>query len=182
MRRRSIVTRSKKGITLIELMTTLSMIVILAGFSVYVYYTVYLGWQGQEIRAELSSSLNRAVDEMVRDLREATEVMAVTGGIISFTAYSDGKAYAYYLYNASDPPPFAYNQAGYELKRVEQAAGGGFTFGGGKLVARNVLPPPATDLSFSGNIATLDISVSRDGETVRAKTKVRPRDLETVIY
>lgn len=41
----------------------------------------------------------------------------------------------------------------------------------------DVLPPPASDLSESGNVVTIDISIKRDNETVRSKTGVKLRNI-----
>ena len=92
-----------------------------------------------------------------------------------------GKAYIYYLYNSADyygPPP-VFNQHSYELRKVELPDGinGSFTYGEGKIMTVDVLPPLATDISITDNLVTIDISVSRNDEIIRTRTEVRPRGL-----
>ncbi|MFH1645962.1 MAG: hypothetical protein ABIB11_06030 [Candidatus Omnitrophota bacterium] len=51
------------------------------------------------------------------------------------------------------------------------------TYGDGRLILNNVLPPNDTDMSIDTGVVTLDIGVMRKDEKVRLKTAVMPRNL-----
>ena len=161
-------------------MMTAAMFAMLAGVAIYAFRVVYLSWFGGQARIEMSISLDRAIEEMVRDLREATEVQS-TSGYNEIRSMQGGKAYIYYLYNSVDSygPPPAFNEASYELRKVELPDGinGSFTYGEGKIMTADILPPLATDISITDNLVTIDISVSRNDEIIRTRTEVRPRGL-----
>jgi len=167
-----------KGLTLIELMITIVMFVILTGVIVYILRVVLLSWSSQETRAGIDISLDRGIEEMVRDLREARQVSTVNNDEIRFT--QDLTAYyIYYLYNASDSYPSSFNQGAYQLRKAALSGGisGTFTYGSGDIKIIDVLPPPTSDLSFNSNLITLDLSIKRGDETIRSRTQVRPRNL-----
>ena len=170
----------KKGLTLVELIITAAMFAMLAGVAIYTFRVVYLSWYGGQARIEMSISLDRAIEEMVRDLREATDVQSASG-YNEIRSIQGGNAYIYYLYSSGDSygPPPAFSQDSYELRKCELPDGidGSFAYGQGKIMTTGVLPPPTTDLSIAGNLVTIDISVSRNDETIRTRTEVRPRGL-----
>jgi len=173
---------SKTGLTLVELMISLAMIVILAGFSVYVYYSVFLSWAGQEVLVGEEIDLSRALDNMVGDIRTAREITSDNPNEIRFTQ-DDSTYYIYYLYNAGDTYPAAFSKASYILKKATLSGGisGTFSYGAGSQVISDLVPPPTTDISVSAGLVTIDMSVSRterDGtETLRYRTAVTPRNL-----
>lgn len=168
----------KKGLTLIELMIVIIMFVILTGVIVCVLRAVLLSWSSQETRAGVDISLDRGIEEVVRDLREGRQVNTVNNDEIRFTqdliTY-----YIYYLYNASDSYPSSFTQASYQLKKATLAGGmgGTFAYGSGDIKITDVLPPPTSDLSLSSNLITVDLSIKRGDETIRSRTQVRPRNL-----
>jgi len=172
---------SKRGLTLIELLITVAMFAVLAAASAYVFRAVLISWSGQETRAGVNISMDWRIEEMVRELREATEIQSTAGyDEIRYTA--DGvNYYIYYLYNSDDSygPPPSFTEDSYELRRAALTGGisGTFAYGDGTLMARDVSPPPDTGLSRSGNILTVDITMTRQNETVRSRTEVRPRNL-----
>lgn len=178
--------KRKQGLTLIELTITLIMFTILAGVSAYIFRTVLLSWSGQETRAGININIDRGIEEMARDLREAREIDDNYDGDetandeIRFT-HDQTTYYIYYFYNSSDSytPPPAFNQSSYELRKAALTGGidGTFTYGAGRIIAEDVLPPTTSDLSVSGNIITVDLSITRDDETIRSRIEVRPRNL-----
>ncbi|MBU1127756.1 MAG: prepilin-type N-terminal cleavage/methylation domain-containing protein [Candidatus Omnitrophica bacterium] len=170
----------KKGLTLIEVVITAVMFAMLAGVIAYAFRVVYLTWAAGQARCEMDISLDGAVEEMAREIREADGVQS-TAGYNEIRFERDGAAYIYYLYNGGDSygPPPAFNEDSYELRRCDLPGGiaGSFTYGEGKIMTFDVLPPPATDLSLAGNMVTIDITASRNAETIRTRTEVRPRGL-----
>lgn len=171
----------EKGMTLVELIIAAALTSVLAAAAVMVFNTVLLSWSAQTQRAGTDTQLGRAVEVMVRDLRQATQVQSAAGrDEVRYTL--DGvNFYIYYLYHASDSyvPPPAFTQSSYQLRRAVLAGGigGTFTYGAGTLVVSEVLPPPTSDLSLSGNLLTVDLSAGSDDETLRIRTQVRPRNL-----
>lgn len=167
----------KKGLTLLELMMAVMMLGILAGVSVSVLRAVLLSWSGQEARAGLKISLYRGIEEAARDLRAAREVQSANNEIRFTRDLTD--YYIYYLYNADDPYPPGFNQDTYELRKAVLSGGmsGVFTYGSGEIKAVDVLPPPDSDLSLGANLITLDFTITAKDETMRLKTRVRPRNL-----
>ena len=162
-------------------MITIILFVILTAASVFIFRAVLLSWSSQETRAGIDIELDRAIEEIVRDLREAKEIQSTDAyDEIRFTQ-DETDYFIYYLYNGDDSyaPPPAFNQATYELRKADLTGDidGTFTYGDGKIILSDVLPPDTTDLSVSSNLATIDLSVARGDETIRSRTDVRPRNL-----
>ena len=124
----------------------------------------------------------------MRDLRKAKAIQS-SNDEIRFTikdafdpddpdSNDDDNNYIFYLYNASDSYPPIFNQSSYQLKKAELSGGigGTFTYGSGRIILTEVLPPPTSDLSLSGNIATIDLSITRRDETIRLRSQVKPRN------
>ena len=59
---------------------------------------------------------------------------------------------------------------------MRRAALSGFTYGDGSLIIDDVVPPPTSDLSGSGDVVIVDLSITRDDETIRSRTQVRARN------
>ncbi|MBN1872499.1 MAG: prepilin-type N-terminal cleavage/methylation domain-containing protein [Candidatus Omnitrophica bacterium] len=168
----------RNGLTLIELIVTVVMLAIIVGVSSYIFRAVFLSWAGMEERRGLDITLYRGIEEIIRDLREAKEVSSVNGDEVRFTQ-DNATYYIYYLYNSDDSYPPDFDESEYELKKAQLTGGidGTFTYGGGKLILTDIIPPDTSDMSISGNIVTIDLSVSRDKEAGRSRTEVRPRNL-----
>lgn len=168
----------KRGFTLIELMITIVMLAALVGVAAYVFRAVLLNWSSEETRAGVDISLDRGIEEMVRDLREAKQVSYVNNDEIRFTP-DQSNYYLYYLYNENDSYPPSFNQSSYQLKKAALSGGigGTFTYGSGTIIIMDILSPPTSDLSMSNNVVTLDLSLSRGNETIRSRTEVKPRNL-----
>jgi len=173
----------KQGFTLIELIISIVLFAILASVTVYVFRAVLLSWSTLEERTGVDISLVRAPEGMVRDLRKAKNIDSKNNDEIRFTTRSNTD-HIYYLYNGNDMPyPPGFTQNRYELRKVglnNVVAGdlktGTFTYGSGRIIITDVLPPPTTDLSFLGITATIDISIQRDNETVKSRTEVKLRN------
>ncbi len=171
----------KRGLTLIEVLISAVMLAAVAGVAVFLLSAMLKIWVSQEARAGIGIDLDWRMEEMVRDLREAREFQSLAGrNEIRFSR--DGVIYyIYYLYNESDAygPPPSFGQEEYKLKRATLTGDidGTFAYGAGKNFINEVLPPPDSELSASGNVITIDISVMRKAETIRSRTEVRPRNL-----
>jgi prepilin-type N-terminal cleavage/methylation domain-containing protein len=167
----------RRGLTLVELMMTIMLVSILLLVTVFLLRAVLLSWSSQETRSGIDISLGRGMEEVARDLREARQAQA-SGDEIRFTR--DLANYSvYYLYNSADSYPPSFGQPTYRLHKAALSGGmsGTFTYGAGDIKITDILPPPVSDLSLSGNLITLDLSVLRKDDTIRSKTKVRPRNL-----
>lgn len=174
--------RGRSGFTLIELMITLLLFAALAVTTAYLFRAGLLVWAGQEKRAGIQVELDRGIEEMARDLRKSRQVQSTAN--YNEIRFRQGTAtstyYIFYLYHASDSyvPPPAFNQASYQLRRAALTGGlsGTFTYGAGDIIMNNVVPPPTSALSLSGNLLTIDLTVKRSDETIRTKTQIRPRN------
>ena len=170
-----------KGLTLIELIISVAMFSILAVSSVFIFRAILLSWSSAEERSGIDIVLDRGIEEIVRDLREAKEIQSTAGYDEIRFSQDQITYYIYYLYNASDSyvPPPAFDQTSYELRKAALTGDidGTFTYGSGQLIMTDVLAPTTSDLSLSGNILTIDLSVARNDETIRSRTEVRPRNI-----
>jgi prepilin-type N-terminal cleavage/methylation domain-containing protein len=172
---------NKRGFTLIELMMSVAMFATLVLATTMVYRALLLSWSSQETRSGIDIILDRGIEEIVRDLREAREIQS-TSGRDEIRYSSDGtNYYIFYLYHASDSyvPPPAFDQTVYELRKATLTGGlsGTFTYGDGDLILTDVKPPTTSDMSLSGNMLTVDLTMTRNDETIRSRTDIRPRNL-----
>lgn len=166
----------KKGFTLIEVVIVIVMLVILTAASAYIYHAILLSWSSQQMRSGIGTDIDRAIEELARDLREARQVQSANDEI-RFT--QDNSAYyIYYFYNANDTYPLSFNQSAYQLRKAQLSGGisGNFTYGSGQIILNDVLSPPASDLSMSANLTTVDVSIRRADETIRSRTQIKPRN------
>jgi prepilin-type N-terminal cleavage/methylation domain-containing protein len=168
---------SRGGLTLIELMITIAMLVILTSVLVSVLRVILLSWSSQETRAGIDINIDRGVEEVVRDLRDARAIQC-SNDEIRFSSDQVGY-YIYYLYNAADSYPSAFNKSAYQLRKASLTGGisGTFTYGSGDVKMIDILPPSTSDLSLSGTLITIDLSLKRNDETIRSRTAIRPRNL-----
>jgi len=167
----------RRGFTLIELTLTAGMLVVLIAVSAYIFKVALLTWSSQETRGGIKINMDRGIEQMARDLRKAQAIQS-SNDEIRFT--QGANSFIYYLYNASDTPyPPAFSQSSYQLMRqgLTGGIGGTFTYGSGTIIINDVVPPPTSDMSASGNVVTIDLSGKWRDETIRARTEVRPRNL-----
>lgn len=165
------------GFTLIELVLVIGLVVILILATAFVFRAVLLSWFSQETRAGIGINLDRGLEEIVRDLREARQAQSA-GDEIRFRQGASAY-YIYYFYNAGDSYPPAFSQSVYQLKKETLTGGisGTFSYGSGQTIAAGVLAPPTSGLSLSSNIITIDLSIQRGAERIRSRTQVKPRNL-----
>lgn len=175
--------KTKKGLTLIEAMIAVAMLVILTGAITYAFRAVLLSWSSQETRTGINVNLKYDIEDIVRELRGSRQAGAVNNDEVRF---SQDKVtyYVYYLYNPSDGYPPAFGQSAYQLKKAALTGGlnGTFAYGSGDLIMSDIKPrtaftPARPVISFTDNMVTMDISIARGDETVRSRTAVRPRNL-----
>ncbi len=174
----------QKGITLLEVLFTLSLIFILVSAIFLVYIAVLRGWDQLGRRNDLHEKLNFAVERIVRDVRNANAISVPAGThSLRFTLNESGtnNSYIYYLYNASDSWVPNFNQASYDLRRAGPLAGGingTFTYGSGDLIITNLKPPSGnTSITISGNYAIVNLVSQSSTETLNVRGYVRPRNL-----
>ncbi len=167
----------RKGFTLFETMVSVVLLTVLAGVLAILFHAMLLNWNSAETRSGLDIPLNRGMEEIAQDLRKAKQIQS-TNDEIRFT-HDNNTFFIYYFYNVSDSYPLAFNQSSYMIQKATLSGGigSGFSFGSGPVILTNVLPPPTSDLSLSGNILTVDVSLSRLDETIRSRTQIRPRNL-----
>lgn len=175
---------AKKGLTLVELIVVIMLFVLLAAVTVYVFRAIALSWSAQEERAGVDIMIDKSVEGIVRELREATEVRLGPGPADDYDEIRfkrGGMDYIFYLYNADSSYGFpqAFDEDSYEMRKttLSEGIGGTFTYGDGRIIITDLLPPPSSDFAFDGSIVTIDLTAERNDETVRARTEVRPRNL-----
>jgi predicted membrane protein len=171
--------RRKRSLTLIEFIITFLLLSVFMGVIVYMFRTVLVSWAGIEQRTGVDITLDWAVEEVSRDIRRAKAVQSTAGlDELRFTQINN-LSYIYYFYNENDSYPQSFSQDYYQLRKVDLSGGinGNFTYGEGKIVLYDVIPPSVSDLSISQNIVTLDFSVRRYDELVRSRTQIKPRNL-----
>ena len=171
---------TKQGLTLLELLMVLVMLSVLMGAATLGFITVLKTWGNQDISLEIQEDVRQGVERMLRDLRPARAI-SVSDDAIRYTVRESGtnNHYIFYLYHPADSWIPAYNQSVYELRKATLSGGinGTFTYGSGTLYAKKVKPPPTSDMSSSGNVITIDLTVSRYDETFHLLEKIRPRNL-----
>ncbi|MBI1953909.1 MAG: prepilin-type N-terminal cleavage/methylation domain-containing protein [Candidatus Omnitrophica bacterium] len=173
--------RGDLGLTLIELLIALLLAGVLMTAAAMSLNPILLAWSSQMDRIELNRQLQHGLERAVRDLRGATNLANDTNDAIRYTLRESGvsNSYILYLYHADDTWPPAFNQTAYQLRKASLTGGinGTFTYGGGDLLMRDVQPPAASDLSVSGSLATLDLTlVRKTDETFRLVEKVKRRN------
>ena len=173
-------TKPSNGVTLIELLISLLLFAVLMTAAALSLNPILLAWSSCQDRMELQSSVRQGLERALRDLRLANALQNDANDAIRYTARESGvqNSYILYLYNADDTWPPAYNQTTYQLRQTSLTGGinGTFTYGNGTLLVRDVKPPTDSDLSVSGSVATLDLTLSRFDETFRLIQKVKRRN------
>ena len=170
-----------KGVTLIELVISLLLFGVLMTAAAFALNPVLLAWSSQQDRMELQREVQQGLEKALRDLRPATALQNDASDAVRFTVRESGtnNSYILYLYNAGDSWPPAFNQTSYQLRKASLTGGisGTFTYGNGNLLLRDIKPPPDSDLSVSGSVATLDLTLIRADETFRLTERIRRRNL-----
>lgn len=166
--------------TLLELLISLLLFSALMAATAYALNPVLLAWSSQQDRMELQRQLQHGVERAVRDLRQAVALQNDPSDAIRYTLRESGvnNSYILYLYNAAETWPPAYGEATYQLRKASLTGGisGTFTYGAGTLLLRDVTPPSTSELSVSGSVATLDLTLARADETFRILERVKRRN------
>jgi type II secretory pathway pseudopilin PulG len=169
------VEKRDNGFTLLELLLVVALVPAIIGMLAFMFQVAIDTWSTQGSRIGVAVSVNKAAREMARDLRNANFISGQNSSEIRFT--SDGSTYyIYYLYNASDPYPSRFNESSYQLKKAV-LSNGTFIYGGGDLIARDIVPPPATNLSFSPPIVRIDLTAQQGSSGARSVSIVKPRNM-----
>ena len=178
---------TNRGFTLIETLIVLLLLAILLGVSGSLFVVSLRAWDSGFLRTGIREDVSYSMEKVVRDLKEIAN-----GGLNQYSSIAhtiqydeisgDGDTYVLYLYNSADPVfNSRYNRDFYNLHRANITQGDDPALGDGVLILRDLVSPdaasPVTTLTISGNQVTLDFVVQRSDETVRLRTKVRPRNL-----
>ena len=168
------------GVTLIELLIALMLVGGLMTAAAYAMNPFLLAWSIYQDRMELQRGSQQGLEKALRDLRLATALQNDASDAVRYTLRESGvsNSYILYLYHSSNSWPPAYNQTSYQLRKASLTGGigGTFTYGTGDLLMRDVKPPPDSDLSVSGSVATMDLTLVRADETFRLLERVKRRN------
>lgn len=171
--------KNKTGLTLLEMIFTITLVVFLSTSISLIYMVSLKGWEHLGHRTDIHEKLHFALERIVRDVRPAN-ALSVSNHALRFTLNEGGQmnSYIYYLYHASNSWPPVFNQTVYELRRSALAGGinGTFTYGSGELIATEVSPPPNTTITSSGVAAFLKLSGLQEGDRLTIRGYVYPRN------
>jgi len=170
--------RRDRGFTLLEVLLVAALGPVIIGMLLFMFQVALGTWSARGSRISLAVSLNRATREVSSDLRTAAAVGSLNSDEVRFTA-DNATYYIYYLYNLSDPYPPHFNRTSYQLRKAVLSGGmsGTFTYGSGDLIARDIVPPPATNLSFSAPVVTIDLTAQQGNNITRSVGMVKPRNI-----
>ena len=181
--------RYKRAFTLLETLIAFLLLSVLMYVSAYLFAVSLRAWGTGSLRTEIREDMSYAMEKTVRDskamaLGSLGQYDSGAGDIAHTIQYDDlsGKTYVLYLYNADDATlDSTYSESSYDLHKADMDGGDTPVSGGGVLILRDLVSPdataPATALTISGSQVTLDFVVQRRDETVRTRTKIRPRNL-----
>ena len=184
--------RYKRGFTLLETLIVLMLLSVLVGVSGLLFVVSLRAWDAGLIRGGIREDINYAMEKVVRDLKEMANASLDqydpgSGDIAHTIDFNDldGNSFVFYLNNSNDTLDDTYNPSLlYELRKANITSGDNPASGEGVLILRDLVSPaatePATALTIDPNDpnqVTLDFVVQRSDETVRIRTKVRPRNL-----
>jgi len=167
-----------RGFTLVEVLLVSLMIPAIIAMLFFMFQAVTESWAMQGTRAGLSVSMNKALRTMSLDLRNARQVISQGNHELRFT--QDGLTYfVYYLFSESDSYPPRFDDTLYQLKKTTLSGGmdGSFQYGSGDLVARGILAPPTSSLSFQSPVVTIDLTAQQGHASLRLVHTIRPRNL-----
>jgi len=169
-----------RGFTLVEMLIVIVVLSVLISAALVPFNTVIETWGSQDAALEIREEVRQGVEKMLRDLRPA-KAISVADDSVRYTVDESGtdNNYIFYLYNSSETWVPDYDETVYELRRAPLTGGisGTFTYGDGSLYAKNIKPPTTSDLSSSGNVVTIDLTITKYDETYRLLEKIRPRNL-----
>lgn len=177
----------ERGFTLLETLIVFSLLSILMYVGAYLFTVSLRAWITGSLRTEIREDMSYAIEKTVGDLKEAANSsLRQYNSIANTIQYDDlsGNTYVLYLFNADDAVlDSTYSQDFYDLIRADIDRGDTPSSGSGVPVLRDLISPDATSQATSLTIApggtqvTLNFVVQRSDETIRMRTKVRPRNL-----
>jgi len=172
---------TKRGFTLLETLIVLMLLSVLVGVSGLLFVVSLRAWDAGLIRGGIREDVSYAMEKVVRDLREMANASLGQYSFIAHTIQYDdssGTTYVFYLYNVDDSSfDSTYSESFYDLRKATKSQLDAGNYAAGLLILRDLVTPPATALTISGNQVTLDFVVQRSDEIVRTRTKIRPRNL-----
>ena len=173
--------KKRYGITLLEIIFALALVVLLTSSVAFVYTVVLRSWDQIGHRSDLHERLYFALERVIRDARTAN-ALSVANHSLRFTVNENGadQSYIYYLYNSSDSWVPQYSQAAYDLMRTSLTGGigGSFTYGSGEIVVKSLKPPSAdTTITSSGNVVFINLVGKEKNDTMKVRGYVRPRNI-----
>jgi type II secretory pathway pseudopilin PulG len=165
---------------LIELLVSTALVGVLMTAVAYSMNPILLAWASHQDRMDLQRQSQHGLERALRDLRLATAFQNDSSDAVRYTVRESGisNSYILYLYNSANVWPPAYDQTRYQLRKASLTGGigGTFTYGAGDLLMRDVQPPTTSDLSVSGSVATVDLTLVRSDETFRLIERVKRRN------
>jgi len=176
---------AQSGLTLLELVFTLTLIGFLVGSILFLYIIALRGWSNLGHRSSVHEKLHFALERVVREVREAN-LLSVANHALRFRERVTNNGYIYYLYNASDSWVPSYNQTSYDLYRTSLTEAGiandlsddTFTYGNGDVIVTGLIPPASgTTITSSGNYAIVKLVGKEGDDTLTVRENVKPRNL-----
>jgi hypothetical protein len=175
--------KSRKAVTLLEIVFTLTLVVFLVSASFLIYIVTLRGWDELGDRTDLHEKLHFALERVVREVREGNELFVANHGL-RFRERVTDDGFIYYLHNASDVWPPAYTQSAYDLRRASLTEAGvandliddTFNYGDGTIIAIDLNPPASgTTITSTGNYAVITLQATSGDSTlsVRGNAKLR---------
>jgi len=180
-----------KGITLIETLIVSALFASLAGVLVSLFTVVIISWPILETRVGIQAVLDRAVETMVRELRETKDVKTTNDGEIRFTKSDPniGDTYhIYYFYHEDESYPPIFSEDLYQLRKasLNSDIDGTFNYDDpNPFIAGSIIPLNPSDpndanfsnLSVNNNIVTIRLRIQEGDEIMQIQSKVWPRNL-----
>jgi len=167
--------KGKKGLTFIELLMVIIVFGILVLSIVPTYVMGIKTWSRQFDHLDMRGRLSQAMELISRDVRQITSIGSLTESGIIFTAYLGWSQTCYlYLHNEDDPLPSPpYSESEYDLRYTCYST----TYGDGPVIVENIPQPTRAVFSRSGDLLTIDITVSKNNVPIRIRSNVNMRNL-----
>lgn len=169
-----------KGLTLLEVLFVLSLVVLLTSSILMVYLVAMRGWNSVGEVSALAEEVNFASERLSRDVRRAN-AMSVASHSLRFTVTENGsdQSYIYYLYHPSDSWVPRYDQELYQLRRAQLTGdlNGTFTYGDGEFILKGLRPPPNfTTVTGSSGLTTVHLVAKSGDEMYETRANIHPRN------
>lgn len=177
--------KDSAGFSAIELIAILTVLGIISVTAVTAEFGWMEGWRYASVRQDLMSEASVALNRMVREIRgikDRASVITATASRLNFTDTSGN--------------PLDYNYVGTDLMRNTEVLAGNVTAFRFRYFHHNIanpVPPVVTDIlerdpGIAGQVetgtftnirlVTIEITLTRNGETVSLRTGVAPTNLQ----